>query len=72
MLSSGIASGVGIDRTKRHKLNTAGLGGRAGGRKEGSPAIIKNAMQNVPANVPVFWPLRTPNNGYPEVWFYSN
>ncbi len=45
-------------------LNTAGL--------LPSPAIIKNAMQNVPANVPVFWPLRTPNNGYPEVWFYSN
>ena len=45
-------------------INTAGL--------LPSPAIVKNAMQNVPADVPVFWPLRTPNNGYPEVWFYSN
>ena len=45
-------------------INTAGLAP--------SPAIVKNNMRNVPDFLPVFWPLRTPNNGYPEVWFYAN
>ena len=44
-------------------INTAGLAP--------SPAIVKKSMRNVPESLPVFWPLRTPNNGYPEVWFFA-
>jgi peptide/nickel transport system substrate-binding protein len=33
-------------------------------------AVVNNRLRNVPANLTKDWPLRTPGNGRPEVWFF--
>ncbi len=33
--------------------------------------VVNATMRNVPANLTKDWPLRTPGNGRPEVWFYK-
>ena len=34
------------------------------------PFVVSNRIGNFPDEAFVFWPLRLPNNGFPEVWFY--
>ena len=34
------------------------------------PFVVSNRLGNFPDDAFVFWPLRSPNNGFPEVWFY--
>ena len=34
-------------------------------------AVVNVKLHNVPANLTKDWPLRTPGNGRPEVWFYK-
>ena len=34
-------------------------------------AVVNAKMHNVPANLTKDWPLRTPGNGRPEVWFFK-
>ncbi len=34
------------------------------------PFVVSNRIGNFPDEAYVFWPLRSPNNGFPEVWFY--
>ena len=41
---------------------TADRPGRGGGQRR---------LRNVPANLTKDWPLRTPGNGRPEVWFFK-
>jgi peptide/nickel transport system substrate-binding protein len=34
--------------------------------------VVKNGLKNVPDTAGNDWPLRTPNTGFPEQWFYSS
>jgi hypothetical protein len=34
-------------------------------------AVVNAKMHNVPTNLTKDWPLRTPGNGRPEVWFFK-
>jgi peptide/nickel transport system substrate-binding protein len=34
-------------------------------------AVVNTKLRNVPANLTKDWPLRTPGNGRPEVWFFK-
>jgi len=34
-------------------------------------AVVNAKMHNVPVNLTKDWPLRTPGNGKPEIWFYA-
>jgi peptide/nickel transport system substrate-binding protein len=34
-------------------------------------AVVNAKLRNVPANLTKDWPLRTPGNGRPEVWFFK-
>jgi len=34
-------------------------------------AVVNSRLRNVPANLTKDWPLRTPGNGRPEVWFFK-
>jgi hypothetical protein len=34
-------------------------------------AVVNVKFQNVPVKLTKDWPLRTPGNGRPEVWFYK-
>jgi len=34
-------------------------------------AVVNANLRNVPANLTKDWPLRTPGNGRPEVWFFK-
>ena len=34
--------------------------------------VVKNGLNNVPETAGNDWPLRTPNTGFPEQWFYSS
>jgi peptide/nickel transport system substrate-binding protein len=34
-------------------------------------AVVSNRLRNVPVNLTKDWPLRTPGNGRPEVWFFK-
>ena len=34
------------------------------------PFVVSNRIGNFPEQGFVFWPLRSPNNGFPEAWFY--
>ena len=34
------------------------------------PFVVNDAIGNFPDEAFVFWPLRSPNNGFPEVWFF--
>jgi peptide/nickel transport system substrate-binding protein len=34
-------------------------------------AVVNTNLRNVPANLTKDWPLRTPGNGRPEVWFFK-
>ena len=34
-------------------------------------AVVNAKLHNVPANLTKDWPLRTPGNGRPEVWFFK-
>ena len=33
--------------------------------------VVNSKMKNVPQNLTKDWPLRTPGNGRPETWFFS-
>ncbi len=34
-------------------------------------AVVNANLHNVPTNLTKDWPLRTPGNGRPEVWFFK-
>ena len=34
-------------------------------------AVVNKNLQNVPENLTKDWPLRTPGNGKPEIWFFA-
>ena len=34
--------------------------------------VVKNDLNNVPEVAGNDWPLRTPNTGFPEQWFFSS
>ena len=35
------------------------------------PFVVSRDIGNFPSKGVVFWPLRSPNNGFPETWFYK-
>ena len=34
--------------------------------------VVKNELKNVPDEAGNDWPLRTPNTGFPEQWYFSS
>jgi hypothetical protein len=34
-------------------------------------SVVNATLKNVPQNVTKDWPLRTPGNAFPEIWFYK-